>query len=213
MKNISLVIADDHPLLLEGLKAHLERLQYDIVAIARDGATALKEIMENIPDVAILDIEMPYMNGLEVVGACASKLDNTKFILLTLHKEISYIARAQKLDIDGYLLKDDALVEIDACIKTVLKGEKYFSSVINDGRFGEMENKLDSLKNLTPSQLKILNLVATGLSTKDIAAKLYISERTVEKHRSNIITTIGIDTSKENLYQWIHNNRELLNLP
>lgn len=212
MNAVSLVIADDHPLLLEGLKAHLERLQYNIVGSARDGAAALKEILDKQPQVAIVDIEMPYMSGIEVVQACANKTPNTKFILLTLHKELSYIARAKKLEISGYILKDDALTEIDTCIKTVLKGEQYFSSAISIIDNNEIENKLGSLEKLTPSQLKILNLVASGLSTKDIASRLYISERTVEKHRSNIIMALGIDTNKDNLFQWIHKNKHLFNL-
>lgn len=210
MKEVKLIIADDHPLLLEGLHTHLKNLNYNVVALAKDGATALKLIIENKPHVAILDIEMPYMTGIDVAKTCLDKGLDTHFILLTLHKELSYIVKAKKLNLSGYILKDDALIEIDNCIKTVLKGKKYYSAAIKNIDGSIVDKQLSDIAQLTPSQLKILTLVSKGLTTREIASKLYISERTVEKHRSNIISSLGIDSQKENLHQWILKNQHIL---
>ncbi len=210
MEGISLVIADDHPLLLEGLKNHLEHLNYNILASVGDGSAAIKAIIDHKPDLAILDVEMPYFSGIEVIKTCIERGIKTHLVLLTFHKEPAYIARAKRLDIAGYLLKDDAIDEVDSCIKTIMGGEKYYSHAIRGNEYDYLEEDLHKISTLTPSQKKILKLVASGLTTKEIASKLFISERTVEKHRSNIISALNINTHGLNLNQWAEDNKHLL---
>ena len=128
MNKVTLVLADDHPLLLQGLNTALKAKGFNVLGTACDGSAVLSLITELNPQIAILDIEMPHMDGLSVAKYCMEKGYETKFIILSYHKEIEFIARAKSLNVSGYLLKEDALEEIEACIKEVANGGQYFSS-------------------------------------------------------------------------------------
>lgn len=205
-----IVIADDHPFLLEGLYNRLYSLGYTDLFKAMNGTEALKLIDEHQADLAILDIEMPYMDGLSVAKHFKDKNVATKFIILSYHKEPEFIARAKNLNISGYILKEDALSEIENCIKTVLSNNEYYSKVFDTLKESGKKSTLDLIDDLSPSELKILKLIAQKKSSKDISEMLFISERTVEKHRSNIISKLQLKGKTNGLLNWVVEYKKLL---
>jgi len=202
-----IVIADDHPLLLEGLYNQLLNSGYTKLSKAINGTEALRLIQEQQADIAILDIEMPYLDGLSVAKHCKSEGSSTKFIILSYHKESEFIARAKSLNISGYILKEDALTEISTCISAILSGQEYYSTVFETLETGNAKTTLDLLENLSPSELKILKLIAQSNSSKEIAEQLFIAERTVEKHRSNIIIKLNLKGKTNRLFEWAIENK------
>lgn len=206
----SIIIADDHPLLLKGLSDFLIEKNYNLIGSGNDGREAYNLIVKENPDIAIIDIQMPYMSGIEIAQKCKGLEGvGTKIVLITLHKEKELYQKAQELNIFGYILKEFALDEIENCIKTVSKGEPFFSNRI-------MElidiNPVESndLKKLTPSEKKILKLIANDKTNKEIASLLFISYRTVEKHRSNIINKLNLEAKTNSLLIWAKENHEKL---
>jgi len=202
MKDNAIIIADDHPLLLKGLNDFLVERNYNIIGSANDGREAYNLIAKTKPDIAILDIQMPYLSGLEIAQQCKTNSIDTKIVLITLHKEKELYQQAQDLNIFGYILKEFALEEIEHCIKTVSSGNYFFSPKIKS-LIGYNANDKSALSTLTPSERKILKLIANDKTNKEIASFLFISYRTVEKHRSNIIKKLGITTSQHALIVWI----------
>lgn len=210
MSQINLLVADDHPMLLKGLVDELETFNYNVVAAVNNGAKALDEIISKQPDVAILDIEMPLLTGFEVIQKCKDKSLNTKFIVLTSHKEKGFILKAQKLNIHGYILKDEPSVELHKCIQAVIKGDTYFSSEFERVKQDEVSPELNKIKFLSPSERTIVRLVAQGNSSKDIAELISISPRTVEKHRSNIIKKLDLTNEMDALSNWAQEHKDLI---
>lgn len=208
--NITVLVADDHPMLLKGLVDELKSFNYDVVSSLDNGAKALDDIIRLQPDVAILDIEMPLLTGFEVIQKCSAQQLNTKFIVLTSHKEKSYIIKAQKLNIQGYILKDEPSVELHKCIQAVINNTTYFSSEFEDVQQKEINPELEKLKFLSPSERTIVRLVAQGMVSKDIAELLTISPRTVEKHRSNIISKLDLSNEMDALSNWAQEHKEVL---
>ncbi|HET8804692.1 MAG TPA: response regulator transcription factor, partial [Aequorivita sp.] len=187
----SIIIADDHPLLLKGLSDFLIEKGFNLLGSGKDGREAYNLIVQTEPDIAILDIQMPFMSGLEIAQKCKTLNMDTKIVLITLHKEKELYQKAQELNIFGYILKEFALEEIENCIKTVTEGVPFFSEKIKELIGVVMEDS--DLNTLTPSEKKILKLIAQDKTNKEIASQLFISYRTVEKHRSNIITKLNIE--------------------
>jgi DNA-binding NarL/FixJ family response regulator len=208
-QNPTIIIADDHPILLKGLSDFLSDLGYFILGTATDGLSALNLIKEFSPDLAILDMEMPKMTGLEIAAKCQSENIPTKIILLTFHKELYLYQQAKELNLSGYILKDFALDDLSTAISKIMEGGQFFSEKI----FDELkEDGIDQNENpLTPSEIKILRLIAQGLSTKEIAGKLFISERTIEKHRSNMISKLNLEKKHNSLLIWAQKNKEIIN--
>lgn len=205
----SIIIADDHPLLLKGLSDFLIEKGFNLLGSGKDGREAYNLIIHNEPDIAILDIQMPYMSGLEIAQKCKSLDIDTKIVLITLHKEKELYQKAQELNIFGYILKEFALEEIENCIKTVTEGTPFFSEKIKE-LIGVVLMEDNDLKTLTPSEKKILKLIAQDKTNKEIASQLFISYRTVEKHRSNIITKLNIEPKTNSLLIWAKENHEKL---
>lgn len=209
---ISIVIADDHPMVLKGLYNEFNENNYNVVGKAKDGMQALEEIVTHKPVIALLDIDMPLLTGFEVIKIAKEKGLDTKFIILSFHKESEYISKAQVLQINGYLLKEDSFSEIERCIKAVLKDETYFSSSFSPSSISNASEELIKLKRLTPSEKTILKLIAKQLSSNQIAEQLYVSVRTVEKHRSNIILKLNLESHTANaLSIWATTNRTIIN--
>lgn len=204
----TVIIADDHPILLKGLYDFLSEMGLDIVGMANDGQSALDHIIKLNPQLAILDMEMPKKTGLEIAAECKKLGLSTKVILLTLHKEIYLYHQAKELNLSGYILKEFALEDLSKAVSTVLAGGQFFSEKIFEGL---KESKFQSDDNpLTPSEVKILRLIADGLSTKEIANKLFISERTVDKHRSNMIVKLQLEKKHNSLLIWAQKNRDII---
>lgn len=208
-KKPTIIIADDHPILLKGLSDFLSDLGYDILGTANDGLSALTLIAQFSPDLAILDMEMPKMTGLEIAERCKLDQSKTKIILLTLHKKLYLYKQAKELNLSGYILKDFALDDLSTAISKIMEGGQFFSEKI----FEELkEDWIDqSESSLTPSEIKILRLIAQGLATKEIAAIFFISERTIEKHRSNMITKLNLEKKHNSLLIWAQKNKEIIN--
>ena len=210
-KNISTVIADDHPMILKGLNDELTANNYNVVGQATNGMQALELILTHNPIIALLDIDMPLLTGFEVIKMEKKKEVDTKFIILSFHKEKDYISQAKALQISGYLLKEDSFSEIEECIKCAMKNEIYFSSSFAPASLSSVSDDLKKIKHLTSSEKTILKLVAKQMSSSKIAEKLFISIRTVEKHRSNIITKLEIENNTTNaLTNWAYLNRNII---
>ncbi len=206
ISNITLFVADDHPLLLKGLVDQLKEYNYNVVATAENGAIAFDKIMELQPTIAILDEEMPLLTGFEVIKKCKEEGIETKFIILSSHKEKAFIYKAKKLNISGYIIKDEPFVEVQKCIESVSGGTPYFSAVFNSVFDDEVAPQLIKMKLLTPSERTIVGLIGQGKSSKEIGELLFVSYRTIEKHRSNIIDKLGLTKEKDILVIWAKEN-------
>tara|TARA_R110000772_G_scaffold35670_4_gene85908 strand:- start:113 stop:745 length:633 start_codon:yes stop_codon:yes gene_type:complete len=209
MNKDSIITADDHPLLLKGLNDFLLEKKYNLIGSGNNGREAYKLITKEKPDIAILDIQMPYMSGLEIAKSCKTNGLDTKIVLITLHKERELYQKAQDLNIFGYILKEFALEEIENCIDTVSQGNHYFSPKIVEVLADESPRD-KSLRELTPSEKKILKLIAKDKTNREIASLLFISYRTVEKHRSNIITKLKLKPKTNSLLIWAKENHKKL---
>lgn len=209
MKKTTIITADDHPLLLKGLNDFLTEKKFNIIGSGINGQEAYDLIVKEKPDIAILDIQMPLMTGLDVAKECKLNNIKTKIILITFHKEKVLYQKANELNIFGYILKEFAIEEIETCIKSVTDGIPYFSPKIKD-LLGINPYKDSYFNNLTPSEKKILKLIVKDKTNKEIASLLFISYRTVEKHRSNIITKLKLEHRTNSLLKWAKDNTDKL---
>ena len=210
LTKLSVVIADDHPMLLQGLKNTLISGGVKVMAAASDGTTALQAIQDHVPDLAILDIEMPYLTGFAIAEECRNRGLKTKFIILSYHKEAAFIAQAQNSGVSGYLLKEDTSLEIFNCILAVMDGRAYYSQSLVNKELNFANENLKRLASLSPSEKKILKMIATQLSSQEIANKLHVSERTIEKHRSNIISKLNLSGQANSLSLWSLENKSII---
>ncbi|UBM58533.1 response regulator transcription factor [Marinilongibacter aquaticus] len=204
---INLLIADDHPLLLQGLAHAIDRSKYCIVAEAFNGNEALTHLREQKIDVAILDIEMPEADGFSVIKTCRNEQVKTAFIILTFHKEPSLLAYTKELGIMGYLLKEEVGKNINDCLEAVLKGQSYYSESLSNIPSHIEAAYRQLYTDFTPSERKILKLINRDFSSKEISEKLFVSVRTVEKHRSNIVSKLHKHIGPINLIDWIKENK------
>jgi two-component system, NarL family, response regulator DegU len=185
---IKLFVADDHPLFLKGLIDTLkDESDFSLLGSAHDGKTALDQIQLLLPDIAVLDMDMPQMNGVEVAKVLLRQNPSIKVMILSMHKEPDIVKASMALGIHGYIFKDDTVSDLVNGIKVIINGGHFTSSITENKStrvyFDDGENLLTSL---TKMERTILDNIAAQLSSKDIADKLYISPKTVENHRSNI---------------------------
>lgn len=197
------VIADDHPLSLLGTQVLIESLGYVVLEVCKDGEMAWNSIKRLKPDFVILDISMPKLNGLEISEKIRVHQLSTKIILLTSHKEKSVFDYAKELDVNAYLLKQYALEELKNCIKHLLTNDYYQSPRI---KF-DLEEDINYKKNKVLSQLsfserKVFELIIEQKTTKEIANLLFLSEKTIETHRSAIIRKLGIESERNALLKY-----------
>lgn len=193
---IKVMITDDHSMIREGLKQLLELDgEIQIVAEASDGVQCLEILERILPDVLLLDINMPNMNGLEVLKNIKAKRIPVKVLILTVHNEIEYLLKAVEVGIDGYMLKDSDSSELKKAIETVMMGETFIQPslvpMLNAKLIDKNEDE-EKLQLLTRREFDVLKLLAVGMYNKEIALKLDISERTVKNHVSNIFKKIGV---------------------
>jgi len=210
--NKSIVIADDHPLMLRGLTDFLISRGYNIIGSAEDGNTAYSLIVKLKPEIAILDIRMPYKTGLEIAEACKKNNLKTKVILITFDKEEDVFDQALECGVFGYILKEFAIEEIETCIAQVIDGKPYFSEEIASYlNASTIDKKPETLDSLTKSELKIVKLISEYKTSQNIADELSISVRTVDKHRSNIVHKLELDNKPTSLSIWATLNKDFLN--
>lgn len=208
--NASIVIADDHPLMLRGLTDFLTSKGFNIVGSAQDGNSAYNLIVKLKPEIAILDIRMPHKTGLEIAEDCQRNNLSTKIILITFDKEEALFDKAKAFNVYGYILKEFAVEEIEICIKNVLNNKPYFSDEIASYLNYNSNNKSDKLKLLTKTELRVIKLIAESQTSNNVADELSISVRTVEKHRSNIVAKLELDNKPTSLSIWANLNKDHL---
>ncbi|SEA19493.1 DNA-binding response regulator, NarL/FixJ family, contains REC and HTH domains [Arachidicoccus rhizosphaerae] len=205
------LLADDHPAILLGIKTYLEQKGHRVIAACTNGIEAFNNILAKRPSIAILDISMPGMTGIEVASKVIQSRMATKVILLTLDKELATFNFAKKIGVSGFLLKDFALDELEECIKSVHKGEPYFSNQLNTSlHVGSKSVHSGIIEQLTFSEKKILQLISEQKSSREIASMLFISEKTVETHRAHIIKKLDIPPVKNALLKWAIENKNQL---
>jgi DNA-binding NarL/FixJ family response regulator len=217
MKNeITLVIADDHPVFRAGLREIVEAADgIRVVAEAENGETALKLIKEHQPAIALLDIEMPVVDGFGVAKVIRNDCLPVEVIFLTMHKDEDLLDEAMELGAKGYLLKENAAQDILDCVRFVAAGEYYVSPhlssylVRRNLRSKSLLHKYPSLGLLTLTERKILHGIAENKTSRDIAATLFISSKTVENHRANIAKKLNLRGSHQ-LLKFALENKSLL---
>jgi DNA-binding NarL/FixJ family response regulator len=199
MDKIRLLLADDHPLIRAGFKSMLTKNErFDIVGEAENGADLLALTAELSPDMILTDISMPGMNGLEALQKVKKQYPAIKCIVLTMHEEREYIMNALKTGAEGYLLKSIEGPELEKAILVVFHGGKYFSPVITSILADSVARpELPEVGDITPREKEVLELVAQGKSTKQIADLLGISIRTVESHRINMLKKMKVNNTAE----------------
>ncbi len=207
---IKVMIADDHNLMREGIKQLLELDgNIKVIAEAGDGVECLKKLKEYNPDILLLDINMPEKNGIEVLKTLKEDKLDVKVLMLTLHNEVEYLVKSVDNGVDGYIMKDSESAEFKKAIFMVLSGKTYIQpSLIPELNFhlANRDVEKDKIDFLTKRELEVLIQVANGMSNKEIALNLDISERTVKNHISNIFKKIDVSDRTQAAVFAIKNN-------
>jgi DNA-binding NarL/FixJ family response regulator len=195
---LRLLLADDHGLVRAGMRALLSKLpDVEVVAETGDGREALQLIREQKPDIALVDISMPGLNGLEVVARVAKEQPATRVLIVSMHSDEEYVRRAMVAGAAGYLLKNAHRNELEMALRAVARGDCWLSPAVSKQVITAMTHGARSLPRwplevLTPRQREVLQLIAEGLSTKEIAQSLGLGVKTVETHRTELMERLGI---------------------
>ena len=196
MGAIRVLLAEDHELVRSGIRALLQGLAgIQVVGEAGDGREALKLAGTHHPDVVLLDITMPELNGLEVAARLAKEHPRTRTLIVSMHGEEEYVAQALRAGAAGYLLKDSSSAELELAVRAVARGDRYLSPAVSKPVIeGYVDRPVEAgpLDRLSPRQREILQLVAEGWSTKQVAGKLGLSPKTVEAHRTALMKRLGL---------------------
>lgn len=204
------MIADDHSLVREGIKQLLEfDGSIEIVSEAANGTECLNKLESCVPDVLLLDINMPEKNGLEVLEEIKRKELDFRVLILTVHNELEYLLKAVDMGVDGYILKDSESAELKRAIQAVLDGENYIQASLIPALNNRLANRdidKDKIDSLTSREMEVLIQVANGMFNKEIAINLNISERTVKNHVSNIFKKIDVSDRTQAAVFAIKNN-------
>ena len=210
MSEINIAIIDDHKMVREGLRQLLEfEGDINVIAEAGNGEEGYQVIKSDKPDVVLLDINMPIMNGLELLKKIRMENDQTKILILTIHNEVEYLSKAVEIGVNGYVLKDSESSELKKAIIAVNRGESYIQPSIAPlllELYNKEEKEDDGANVLSAREYEVLRLIAEGLFNKEIAYKLSISEKTVKNHVSNIFKKIGVSDRTQAAVYAIKNN-------
>jgi DNA-binding NarL/FixJ family response regulator len=192
---INLILADDHQLVLDGLKAMLEESpEFELKGQALDGEMAVNLVRNLKVDVVLMDVDMPGMDGVEATKILKNESPDVKVVILTMHDEKSIIRMLMDIGADGYLLKNSSKEELEQAIKAVHGGKKHFSSEVTMALLQPDEPGIqkENLAGLTEREIEILKLIAEGKSNREIGDELFISHRTVDTHRTNLMKKLEI---------------------
>ncbi len=204
MSQIRIVLADDHAVMRTGLRLVLERQSdFSVVGEASDGREAVALVQKDAPDVLVMDIGMPNLNGIEAARQVAAAAPQVSVVILSMHSDEAYVLRALKAGARAYLLKESAESDLIAAIRAVHAGKAFFSPAVSRMLVEDYVRQLqdreieDSYELLTTREREILQLIAEGKSNKEIAAVLNLSLYTVETHRGNLMEKLGLHTVPE----------------
>jgi DNA-binding NarL/FixJ family response regulator len=190
---IRVVLADDHVLVRQGLKSLLEREGFQVIAEASDGQEALRRVQMLKPDIAVLDITMPVLNGLDAARQMSLSSPKAKIILLTQHDEGQYLSEALDAGVKGYVLKSQVANDLIQAMRQVSRGEVYLSPGVSGAVVEAYRSKSEKPRDpLTSRERQVLQLIAEGKSTKDVASVLGISVKTAESHRTRLMQKLDI---------------------
>jgi DNA-binding NarL/FixJ family response regulator len=197
MRTARVLLVDDHSLVRAGIRSLLEKMTgIEVVAEAGDGHEALELTKKHVPDVALMDISIPGLNGLEALARASKEFSKVKVIILSMHTNEEYVLQALRAGACGYLLKDAAVAELELALRAVTRGETYLSPRISKrvivSYLEALGNERPLREDLTPRQREIVQLIAEGKSTKEIAFLLNVSVKTVEAHRAQLMVRLGI---------------------
>jgi DNA-binding NarL/FixJ family response regulator len=197
MNPVRVLLVDDHALVRAGIRALLEGLDgVSVVAEAGNGNDVLALARQHSPDVVLLDISMPGLNGLDASMQLRQELPGVRVVILSMHANEEYVLQALRAGAAGYMLKDSATAELELALKAVMQGETYLSPPISkqvvEGYVQRVGTEQPEADNLTPRQRQVLQLIAEGHSTKEIAYRLELSVKTVETHRAQLMERLQI---------------------
>jgi DNA-binding NarL/FixJ family response regulator len=200
MKRTTVLLADDHAIVVEGLRRILEP-DFDVVGVAGDGYALIRAAALLRPDVIVMDVSMPLLNGIEAARQIRAAAQAVKIVFLSMHPDVIYVSEALQAGGSAYVLKSSAGTEIVTAIREVLQGVTFVTSAIDRPTLeAQMRRDLhshDALHGLSPRRREVLQMVAEGLSTKEIAGVLHISPRTVEFHRYRVMESLGLHSIAE----------------
>jgi DNA-binding NarL/FixJ family response regulator len=205
MKKIKVLLADDHTIVRNGIRSLLEDLtDIEIVGEAADGAEALAKVKELSPDVLMIDIAMPVLNGIEAAVQVSKLYRETRCLMLSMHQEEDYILKSVEAGACGYLLKDNTREEMLRALRSVAAGEKYFSPSVSNVIIASYLQKVKDAQTppirktrLSKQEKAILQFIVEGASSRQIAEKLHLSVRTVENHRASMMKRLGVRNAVE----------------
>jgi DNA-binding NarL/FixJ family response regulator len=209
MKAIKILLADDHLIIRDGIKLMLKKnLNFKIVAEAANGGEVIQYLHDNpnTIDVVLMDINMPTMNGIEAAQIISEKFSDVKILALTMHAEESYITNMLKAGALGYVLKESRTEELVSAIMSVARGEKYYSNEVSVTLINSLMNgNKPKESELSDREAQVLSHIATGKTNKEVGEILYISGRTVESHRRNIMGKLDFKNTAEMIRYAIEN--------
>jgi two-component system, NarL family, response regulator NreC len=204
MPRLRILLADDHTVVRQGLRKVLEaRPEWQVVAEAGDGREAVRQAEEVKPDVAIVDVAMPLLNGIEAVRQITRKVPGTRLLVLSMHADEAYVTQMLRAGASGYLLKDSADVDLLQAVEAVSVGKSFFSPaiarVIADDYVRQLADRgiTDRYELLSEREREIFQLIAEGKTNKEIAALLFLSPSTVDTHRSRIMEKLDVHSAAE----------------
>ena len=206
MDKISVLIADDHRLVRDGLKTIIDSSNdIHVVGEASNGLEVLKKVEELQPNVVLLDISMPKLNGMEAARRIRKEHPETKILILTMHEEEEYSLKMVRIGVSGYLLKDSTALEVMEAIRSVYSGKAFFSpqiaKVIAESYREAVAGKEDPYERLNDREREVLQLITEGHTNKEIGGLLFISPKTVDNHRTNLMRKLDIHSTAD-LVRW-----------
>ncbi|OGG51261.1 MAG: DNA-binding response regulator [Candidatus Handelsmanbacteria bacterium RIFCSPLOWO2_12_FULL_64_10] len=199
----TIVLADDHPVVRKGLRALLDAEQdFRLIGETGDGLEAVALVERLKPDVAVLDLMMPGLNGLEVARQAIQRSPKTRVVILSMHANEAYVLEAIRNGASGYVLKDSSAADLVQAVREVVAGRRYLSPPLSERAIDTYvqraeDTALDVYETLTAREREVLHLAAEGHANTEIAARLFISPRTVEVHRGNLMRKLGLQTQTD----------------